>query len=209
MGAFAPGLSLCAVCGEWMTSGELRRHRSEAHPGVDHVIARVAKLLGLYTLLAWVVLILLGALGGLAGAWLGLSYVLWAMAVFAALFILGLVVASRPLAKYDYVMYRCWVCDTRIPHRTLSRHLRVEHPEEGSEFLLSQALLAVFVLSIPFGILLPWLWRVVDPTLSPYLFLGPTVGAFSFAVVVAVYASRWPRRVERAREGWAEAHPKV
>lgn len=208
MGAFAPGLHMCAVCGEWMTQVELEKHRYHAHRGLEHISVKGAKWTAAYTAPAGSVLVLIILLGGLDVSWLGLPLILWAMLVFVVGLVPVVVVAERPSSEaYANALFRCWVCDADIPHRTLSRHLRQYHAEEGREFLLSEVMMVGIVLSLPLGILLPQLWRLVDPALSWYLYLGPQLVVFLFAAIVAVYASRWPRRIARARTEWEATHP--
>jgi hypothetical protein len=198
---------MCGVCGEWMTSVELEKHRYYAHRGLDHISVRSAKLVALYTTPAGFVLVFLILFGGLDVSWLGFPLVLWAMLVFVILLVPVLVVPLKLSSEaYANAMFRCWVCDAYVPHRTLSQHLRQYHPGEGREFLLSQVLAGCIILSLPLGIMLPQVWRLVDPSLSWYLFLGPQIGAFSIAAVVAVYASHWPRRIARARTEWEATH---
>ncbi len=207
MGAFAPGLKMCGVCGEWMSEVELEKHRYYAHPGLDHISVKAAKWTAAYTVPAGSILVLFILFGGLDVSWLGLPLILWAMLVFVIGLAPVLAVAERPASEaYANALFRCWVCDAQIPHRTLSLHLRQNHPEEGQEFLLSEAMMLGILLSLPLGILLPQLWRLVDPALSWYLYLGPQLAVFLFAAIVAVYASRWPRRIARARTEWEATH---
>ena len=199
---------MCGVCGEWMTQIELKKHRYEDHRGLDHVSSRSAKLVAMYTVPAGSVLVVLILLGGLDISWLGFPLILWAMLVFVILLVPVVVVASKPSNEaYANALFRCWVCDQRIPHRNLSRHLRENHPEIAHDFRVAEASFAAIAILLPPTFLLPQLWRFTDPSLQWYYYIGPELAMLTFLLIVGVYASRWPRRVARARSEWEATHP--
>ncbi len=198
---------MCAVCGEWMPGRALTKHMKEAHPGYMRELTRGVRMLLAFAIPAAAVLFLLADAGDLQGSWVGQPLVVWGWLAFAVPQVPIFLLARRPLSAYAETSYRCWVCDTHMPHSALTQHLRQTHPGERREFVLSEAMAAVLALSFPTCLVLPWVWRAVDPTMSLYLFLGPPAGAFSFAAALAVYASRWPRRLARSRTEWKATHP--
>jgi putative flippase GtrA len=201
-------LHMCAVCGEWISSEELSRHDQTAHPEIQRVIAKAMRRLALTAVAAGLGLILvLVFYNGLTTSSRQFRIALWAtwMVFFGTIPVF--VVAMKHTRKaYDETLFRCWVCDTRVPHRDLPAHLREFHRADAKEYFLSKIIVyAIFGIGTPIaGLML--IVSLLDPSLSPLLGIGPIAGLVVSMIPVAVYASRWPRRIARSRREWEALH---
>jgi len=199
--------AICGVCGEWMSPKELARHEREAHPEIHKLLARATKRIALIMLPAGLGLILiLFFYGGLTNTLWDVPIALWATWMILFFTIPVAVIAMRQTSKaYDLAPFRCWVCDTRIPHRDLAAHLRELHPAEAKDYFLARITLYTVAVGIPIAGLMQ-IVRLLNPSLSPLIGLGPITGLVVFMIPVAVYASRWPRRIARSRREWEAIH---
>ena len=199
--------AMCGVCGEWMSPEELSRHNQEAHPEIHKLLARAMRRIALITLPAGLGLILtLLFYGGLTNSLWDVPIALWAIWMILFLTIPVAIVAMKQTSKaYDQTPFRCWVCDTRIPHRDLVAHLRDFHPAEAKDYFLARITLYVVGVGTPIAGLMQ-IVRLLNPSLSPLIGLGPIAGLVVFMIPVAVYASRWPRRIARSRQEWEALH---
>ena len=199
--------AICGICGEWMSPEELSRHDQVAHPEIHRLLARAMRRIALITLPAGIGLILtLFFYGGLTNSLWDVPIALWATWMVLFFTIPVAVVAMKQTTKaYDQAPFRCWVCDTRIPHRDLAAHLREFHPAEAKDYFLAKITLYAVGIGTPVAGLMQ-IVRLVDPSLSPLIGFGPLAGLLLFLIPIAVYASRWPRRIARSRREWEALH---
>jgi|GEM_PF-4244648 len=199
--------AICGICGEWMSPEELSLHSEEAHPEIHRLLARAMRRIALITLPAGLGLIFtLFFYGGLTNSLWDVPIALWATWMVLFFTIPVAVVAMKQATKaYDQAPFRCWVCDTRIPHRDLASHLRQFHPAEAKDYFLAKITLYAVVIGTPVAGLMQ-IVRLLDPSLSPLIGFGPLAGLVVFMIPVAVYASRWPRRIARSRRDWEALH---
>ncbi len=199
--------AMCGICGEWMSPEELSRHDQVAHPEIHRLLARAMRRITLITLPAGFGLILtLFFYGGLTNSLWDVPIALWATWMVLFLTIPVAVIAMKQTTKaYDQTLFRCWVCDTRIPHRDLAGHLREFHRAESKDYILARITLYVIGVGTPIAGLMQ-IVRLLDPSLSPLTGLGPVAALVVFMIPVAVYASRWPRRIARSRREWELVH---
>src|SRR3989442_9799952 len=192
--------AICGICGEWMSPEELSRHDQVAHPEVHRLLARAMRRIALITLPAGIGLILtLFFYGGLTNALWDVPIALWATWMILFFTIPVAVIAMRQTSKaYDLAPFRCWVCDTRIPHRDLAAHLRELHPAEAKDYFLARITLYTVAVGRPIAGLVQ-IVRLLNPSLSPLIGLGPITGLVVFMIPVAVYASPLPPRIPRPR----------
>jgi putative flippase GtrA len=199
---------MCGVCGEWMSSEELSRHDQTAHPEIQKVIAKAMRRLALTAAAVGLGLVLvLVFYNGLTTS--SRRFPIALLATWMVFFgtIPGFVVAMKHTRKaYDDTLFRCWVCDARVLHRDFPAHLRQFHRADAKEYFLSKIIVyAIFGIGTPIAGLMQ-IVVLLDPSLSPLLGIGPGVGLVVSMIPVAVYASRWPRRLARERREWEALH---
>lgn len=174
--------TICGVCGEWMSHGELPRHMQTAHPEIEKLMATATRRVALIAVPGGLGLILtLVFYGGLT-----ISPSRLPIALFGTLMIsvgmtplLGLAMKQARKA-YDDTRFRCWVCDTRVPHRHLATHLREFHQSEAKDYFLSEiALYAFFAGSLIAGLI--QIVGLLDRSVSPLLSVGLTAGLVALA----------------------------
>ena len=215
MTALWRGTFVCDLCGISLPFREVEAHRRTAHPGA---LAKLADAQGFFAKRLIRIFALSSALMFLAlfmpfnvfGVHAPDVYIVGVMVAWVGSVVLGWRYAQRAsqsrFESLGDLLYECYVCDSKIPRRTMRDHLKTLHPREFSYLRVSLYVVfgSLFVYMGAFFTLL--FLGILEFASLPYPGMLEAIfwlGMIIWIACVAVYGIfGHPRHVERVRTAW-------